>query len=109
MTSDEKLHAEMSALSPEARSALSDLSALVAKLTKENTQLREQIGGFMAIGGPSPSSLADAFRSAAKAKFDNSDAQSALDSLTEELRKGDQWGKAAINMLHFASAVIKIV
>lgn len=105
----DKLKSAIEGLPAEIQEQVKNLAALVSAQQQEIALLRSQLAGFMSVGGPQPSQLAQAFSQASRNTFGKDDAAEAVAELKEDLRKQDQWIGAVVKSFHFAKEVAAIL
>ncbi|HBW22537.1 MAG: hypothetical protein A2X28_02815 [Elusimicrobia bacterium GWA2_56_46] len=105
----EEQETAVAGLPAEVQEQVKNLVMLVATQQQEIALLRSQLAGFMSVGGPQPSQLAQAFSKASRNTFGKDDATEAVANLKEELQKRDQWVSAVVKSFRFAKEVVTIL
>ena len=105
----EILKSAIESLPADVQEQVKNMVALIAVQQQEIALVQSQLAGFMAIGGPQPSQLAQAFSQASRNTFGKDDAAEAVAELKEDLKKQDQWIGAVIKSFNFAKEVALIL
>lgn len=105
----DKLTSAVASLPPDIQEQVKNLAGLVAAQQQEIALLRSQLTGFMSVGGPQPSELAQAFSQASRNTFGKDDASEAVADLKEDLKKQNQWVSAVVKSFNFAKEVAAIL